>query len=233
MSRIVKEYPIRRNEILDAARTLVYTKGYEQMTIQDILDALQISKGAFYHYFQSKQDLLDALVERIMDEVEVFLNPIIEDPTLSAIEKMTLYFNNATRWKTTQKAFMLALLRIWYTDENAIFRQKMQVFGNQRVGPLLTKVVHQGNQEGVFNCPYPNHFSEILISLMQGVGEAFAVEILAETPRPGGFDRIKITLEAYSTAIERILGAPAGSFNMMDDQLLQEWFTETLPNSYS
>ncbi len=54
MARIVKEYSVRRNEILDAARQLVYTKGYEQMTIQDILDYLQISKGAFYHYFDSK-----------------------------------------------------------------------------------------------------------------------------------------------------------------------------------
>ena len=55
MSRIVKEeeYTLRRNDILDTARRLVYTKGYEQMTIQDILDALQISKGAFYHYFDS------------------------------------------------------------------------------------------------------------------------------------------------------------------------------------
>ena len=54
MPRVVKEedYAARRNEILDVARQLVYTKGYEQMSIQDILDALKISKGAFYHYFE-------------------------------------------------------------------------------------------------------------------------------------------------------------------------------------
>jgi len=53
MPRVIKEedYAARRNGILDAARQLVYTKGYEQMSIQDILDALKISKGAFYHYF--------------------------------------------------------------------------------------------------------------------------------------------------------------------------------------
>lgn len=56
MPRVVKEedYAARRNEILDVARRLVYTKGYEQMSIQDILDALKISKGAFYHYFDSE-----------------------------------------------------------------------------------------------------------------------------------------------------------------------------------
>ena len=56
MARILKEeeHTAKRNEILDAALQLVYSKGYEKMTIQDILDQLQISKGAFYHYFDSK-----------------------------------------------------------------------------------------------------------------------------------------------------------------------------------
>ena len=54
MPRIVNEvdYAARRKEILDVTRKLVYTKGYEQMSIQDILDSLNISKGAFYHYFE-------------------------------------------------------------------------------------------------------------------------------------------------------------------------------------
>ena len=53
MARTVKEqeYAEKRNEILDAAQRLVYTKGYERMTIQGILADLQISSGAFYHYF--------------------------------------------------------------------------------------------------------------------------------------------------------------------------------------
>lgn len=53
MPRVVKEeeYAVKCNEILDVAQHLVYTKGYQQMSIQDILDELKISKGAFYHYF--------------------------------------------------------------------------------------------------------------------------------------------------------------------------------------
>jgi AcrR family transcriptional regulator len=60
MARIVKEeeYLARRNEILDASLRLVYSKGYDKMTIQDILDQLHISKGAFYHYFDSKVAVL-------------------------------------------------------------------------------------------------------------------------------------------------------------------------------
>lgn len=53
MARVVKEqeYSQKRNDILDAAVRLIYTKGYERMTIQDIQADLKISSGAFYHYF--------------------------------------------------------------------------------------------------------------------------------------------------------------------------------------
>src|SRR5512138_2049613 len=116
MPRVVKEddYAARCNEILKVASQLVYTKGYEQMSIQDILDALKISKGAFYHYFDSKQSLLDGLIEQMLDEADQFLRPIVEAENLSALEKLRRYFDAGARWKTQKKDFMLDLLRIWY-----------------------------------------------------------------------------------------------------------------------
>jgi TetR/AcrR family transcriptional regulator, transcriptional repressor for nem operon len=86
MSRIVKEqeYTKKRNEILDAAQRLIHTKGYEQMTVGGILADLQISSGAFYHYFDSKPAVLEGFIERIKEEVEKPLLPILHDPHLSA-----------------------------------------------------------------------------------------------------------------------------------------------------
>ncbi len=96
MARIVnkEEYEIRRNEILDAAQLLVYTKGYEQMSIQDILAEVHISKGAFYHYFNSKQALLEALIERMASQVIQLLNPIVQDEHLNAPEKLHRVFRH-------------------------------------------------------------------------------------------------------------------------------------------
>src|SRR5438874_4987898 len=109
MARIVKEqeYALRRNAILDVAQRLVVTRGYEQMSIQDVLDDLQISKGAFYHYFGSKQALLEALVEHLLDEGEQLLIDITHDPTLSALEKLQHFFVQLAQWKTTQKETFL------------------------------------------------------------------------------------------------------------------------------
>ncbi len=107
MARAVKEeeHTEKRNAILDAAQRLIYTKGYEQMTIQDILDALQISKGAFYHYFDSKQDLMDALIERMIEEADRLIRPIAYDPQLPALEKFQRLLDTLNRWKTTEGIF--------------------------------------------------------------------------------------------------------------------------------
>src|SRR5215813_13813847 len=114
-----QEYAQKRNAILDAVSGLLYRKGYEQMTIQDIVDDLQLSKGAFYHYFDSKQALLEALVQRLLDQmVEGFLLPLMHNAELSALDKLQRFFDTLNQGKIAQKDFLLALLRVWYTDDN-------------------------------------------------------------------------------------------------------------------
>jgi AcrR family transcriptional regulator len=226
MARIVKEeeYTERRNQILDAALKLVYTKGYGQMTIQDILDELGISKGAFYHYFDSKGAVLEGLVERMVAEFEPSIIAIVEDPRLSAVEKLQRYIDTGGRWKTDRKTFMIELVRVWYADENAIVRQKTTAAMMERVKPLLNKIVDQGIREGSFTTSHPEHVWQMLVHLVQGLGDEFAVVLLSKEPGPGALQHIEGMIAAYTDAMEQILGAPRGSLCLMDPELLKEWF---------
>lgn len=226
MPRIVKEgdYAARRNEILDVARKLVYTKGYEQMSIQDILDASKISKGAFYHYFHSKQDLMDGLVERMLDEGKQTLLPILQGSSLSALEKIQQYFNTSLMWKSAQKDFLLALLPTWYSDNNVLLRQKMISEGLKSIGPPLAQVIRQGVEEGTLSTRYPDQAFEMCFHLLQGLSDKMVEVILADPRPPNGLRSVEEDVEAYTNAIERILGAPPGSMKFMDSDSLKVWF---------
>ena len=68
MTRIVKKPDERRKEIIQAARELFQEKDYAKMTMQDLMKKLNIAKGTIYHYFSSKEDLLESVVEDLMDE---------------------------------------------------------------------------------------------------------------------------------------------------------------------
>jgi AcrR family transcriptional regulator len=226
MARVVnvQEYAVKRREILDAAQRLVYTRGYERMAIQDILDDLQISKGAFYHYFDSKQAVLEAVIERMIDEVEQLLIPIVHDSHLPALEKLQRFFAASSRYKTAQKPFLLALLRIWYTDDNALVRHKVNTIGIKRVKPLLTTIIHQGIQEGTLATLYPDQIGDIVLSLGQSLSDALAEIFLSLEPDRDELGRVESTVAAYTDALERVLGAPSGSLSLVDVETLKEWF---------
>ncbi|MFN8497130.1 MAG: TetR/AcrR family transcriptional regulator [Anaerolineae bacterium] len=226
MARVVKEreYAVRRDEILDVAQRLVQTKGYAAMTIQDILDGLGISKGAFYHYFDSKGDLLEGIIERMLTEVEGRVIPIVADPELSALDKFHRFFSFLAAWKTAQREFVVALLRVWYTDENAVVRQKARSLMVRRVSPLVTSIIRQGVGEGVWSTPYPDGIGEVVLSLLQDMSDALAEVLLSADPAVGNPACAQRKVAAYTDALERVLGAQRGSLEVVDDETLDLWF---------
>jgi AcrR family transcriptional regulator len=232
MARIVKkeQYTERRSEILATAQRLVYSKGFEQMTIQDILDDLQISKGAFYHYFGSKSALLEGLIESTLDQAEQILIPIAQDPNLPALEKLQCYFTTLSRWKAAQKTYLLALVNVWYADENAIVRQKMLAATIQRITPLITQAIRQGIQEGVLRTSYPDQAGEVTLSVLQSLGENLAGQLFAPGAKRGDLKRVKSTVAAYTDALERVLGASSGSLEIVDMDTLEEWVPSSEAN---
>lgn len=192
--------------------------------IQDILDGLGISKGAFYHYFDSKGDLLEGIIERMLGEVERRVAPVINDPDLSAVEKFHRFFAMLSAWKTTQRDFALAVLDVWYTDDNALVRQKTRTLMVQRVAPLVNVIIGQGIREGTWTTPYPSRIGAVVLSLLQDASDALAHVLLAPDPAVRNLANAESTLAAYTHAIERVLGAQTGTLEIVDRATLELWF---------
>src|SRR5579859_1204950 len=225
MVRVVNEaaYATRRNAILDAAQRAVENKGYEQIAIADLLSELQISSGAFYHYFDSKPALLFALVERMGDQVEQLVLPIVHDPTLGALDKLQSFFATLDREKLAHKEFVLAFLRVWYADENAIVRHKLYIARVKRLTPWLGEIIRQGVEEGVLTTPYPDQAARMIISLLEDLGYATVELLLSEERSTDDLPRLERIVEACADALERVLGAPAGCLQRPSREELSQW----------
>lgn len=219
MTRSVKvhEYAEKRNAILDVAARYITTKGYEQMTTQDILEALQISRGAFYHYFESKQALLKALVERLGEQAEQLVLPIISDRQMPAQDKLLRVFAVLSQHKQENKDLVFAFMRVWYADENALFRQKLYLARLKRLTPWLSQIIQQGVAEGVFTTPFPAQAARIILSLQEDLGYATVEFLLAEEGSEHlGIPQLLQLGEATADALERVLGMEPG-------RLWQSW----------
>jgi AcrR family transcriptional regulator len=228
MARTVKPEAVaaKRREILDAAQRLVLTRGYEQVSIQDILDEVRISSGAFHHYFDSRGALLEAFIERMKQEMEKPLLPILHDPHLSAIEKLQGFFDLVERARSANRADVISLLRVWYSDDNAIMRLKVDESLREQRTPLFTEIIRQGIREGIFSTSYPEYAGEVIVYLLMGMNNTHARLLLSLEQ---GDDDLRIveeivtTYAVYMDAIERVLGAPPHSFSRIDIDAVNVW----------
>jgi AcrR family transcriptional regulator len=225
-SRTVKAYSERRREILEAAQRLLYARGYEQMAIQDILDELAIAKGTFYHYFDSKQALLEALVEQMIDKMEQVLLSLIQNTELSAVEKLQRYFAEAVQWKNAQVSYLLAFMRVWYKGDNAIVHQKIRTTAIKRIAPLFKQIIQQGTEEGSMKVSHPDQAGGVLLALLGGLEEALVMLLLAGEARGDDLlSSLASTVAAYTEALERVLGLAPASLSIVDVERLKVWVT--------
>jgi len=217
-------HAVRRDEFLDAAQWLIQTRGYDEMSIQDILDRVEASRGAFYHYFDSKAALLEALIERLTVAGTASILPVVDDPSLGALEKFTRVFDGIARWKAQRKELMLALLQVWYSDENALVRDKLRQQTQVVLTPVVATIIEQGRGERVFTAASSADTAQVILTLLYGAGETAGRLFFARQAREISFDDVRRRIEAYSLAVERVLGVPTASLQIVDDATLHEWF---------
>jgi len=217
-------HTVRRDAFLDVAQRLVETKGYEAMSVQDVLDELEVSKGAFYHYFDSKQALLEAVVDRFADGGMAAVAPILRDPNLPALGKLERVFTTIAGWKAQRKELVLGIIEIWNSDSNAIVREKLRRMTVRLMVPMLSAVVKQGLEEGDFKVASAEETATVLVSLMLGFQEQATHLFIARQANTIPFEVVERTIAGLTEAFERILGLAKGSLILTYQPTLHFWF---------
>jgi AcrR family transcriptional regulator len=215
---------IRREAFVEVALRLIQSKGYEQMSVQDVLDELAASRGAFYHYFESKIALLEAVVDRVVEVALAAVTPVVTDSELPALEKLERLFTGIAGWKAERKELMLALIEVWCSDDNAIVREKLRRSTVIALVPLLADIIKQGRAEGLMSADSPEGAARAVVSLLQGAQDLALELFLARQERAIPFEVVGPSLGAYTQAVERILGVAPGSLSLMDGATLRLWF---------
>ena len=226
MPRITKKPDERRSELIDCAQRLFYSKGYESTSVRDIVDEVGVAKGTFYYYFDSKQAILEAMVDELVGQSVALMHEIVADETLPVLEKWVKAFEVVAAWKTARKAELLAILHVMQKDENVLMQYKVRTQTVDMAAPEFARIIAQGVEEGVFETEFVEDSAEIALSIMQTLYDTFAGILL----NPDNYEdaaalaRRKIT--SVETAIERVLGAPRGSLPLIDTQTFGAWFED-------
>jgi len=223
MIRITKDYDVRRQEFLDAAQRLFYEQGYNQTPVEAIIAAVGVSKGTFYHYFKSKEDLLDALAERVALQGLERLHAIVGDQQLTALEKINRYFTGYSGFKEEKEEIAKAVLRVLYEDENILLRHKSRVRRMELVVPELGRIIAQGVEEGTFSVLCPERTAQMILMLGGELKDTYAHLFLDLDDQPENTPLARQLIDQYEDAIARMLGAPEGSIRFHEQLNLKDF----------
>ncbi len=133
-----------RGRIVAAAWRLFYEQGYENTTVEEIIDLSHTSKGSFYHYFDGKDALLSTLSD-LFDEKYEALWPTV-DPDLSALDK--LLFLNRELFTMIENSVSMDLLARLLSTQLVTSGEKHLLDHKRTYYRLLRRIIAQGQEKG-------------------------------------------------------------------------------------
>lgn len=206
MTRIVKEPEERRRELIDVAEQLFIAQGYEQTSISDIVREVNVSQGAFYYYFESKEDVLVAVIEKKIALMENDFQQIADRSDLDEAAKLNSMINSFISISTSEKTIHGY---IHQAKNAALHRKLMKVRPFAGIAPLMAGVISKGCEKGRFDVVRPLETSYLLLMMigyayhMFHLNEAFR-ESNDEDPENNEFqESMRIAMEDL---LERALG---------------------------
>lgn len=147
--------------ILDTAFRLFIEKGYERTSIQDIIDHLGgLSKGAIYHHFKSKEDILVAVTDRMTAESNQMLAVIRDRSDLNGKEKLKTIFKESIRRPVQNDIFTVA--PDFHNNPKLLFSLLYDTMENAAPNYILP-IIEQGILDGSIQTEYPEQLAELIL----------------------------------------------------------------------
>ena len=148
--------------ILDTSSRLFFQKGYEHTTLQDIINATKLSKGAIYHHFASKEAILIAVVDRIGDFNITVLAEIRDKKGLTGAEKLRQLFRTSMHLSFQGK--ILHMLPFLLENPKFMALQMQSILGEAAPDYILP-ILKEGIADGSIHTDHPEELSEALLIL--------------------------------------------------------------------
>ena len=158
--RVTKVPEERKQELIDTAERLFLEKGYEQTTVADIVREIEVAQGTFYYYFSSKEEILEAIIEKDITALEEDVGQIMSREDANAAIKLNAVVNSIIGISTSRREIMDYL----HEESNAVMHEKMERHTIERLVPLMTRVIAEGTHAGIFDVQYPTESVEFLLA---------------------------------------------------------------------
>lgn len=167
LAKALNSHKIKRNDILDVAEPLFYSKGYKHTTISDIAANLNIAQGGIYYYFSGKTDILEALIQRHSQMFFEDIQKINASTTSSAQEKLQEILKTTFVHMRNKNGTLL--FDFLHKEESLDFMPKLAKILRTITVPILCEIITAGQQTKEFELTHPVAVANIIFALLHSV----------------------------------------------------------------
>lgn len=221
----MKKGDLKRGMILETAERLFFEKGYEQTSIQDILDQLSLSKGGFYHHFTSKEAILAEICENHVINGFAQLKAELSGVRNGLMDKLNLLLRKVSMFERDDTAFAALLLKVCYVDGDVRIRDRMRSVVLSQLKPHMDDVIAEGVKSGGIFVRNPGQITAIVLGMVDQVNDSACRILAANADNPECIIEIAEQLNACRDAVEMLLGAPFASVTLFDPAKLVSDYT--------
>lgn len=222
----MKKGELRKDAILKTAEKLFFEKGFAETSVQDILDAMSISKGGFYHYFDSKNALLEDICrERSARDIERIRMELFSGK-FSPVQKLNLLLGALHLFNREEARYVAMVLKVSYMDGDVLFRDRMRAFMIDSLRPMVDETLREGMADGSFFTRNPGQIGKILLMLGYDVNDEACRILASDADNPECVIGLMDLLDAYRESVESLCGAKFGSILLFDLEHLLEAFRQ-------
>lgn len=198
--RVVKEAEERKQEILDAAEMLFGTKGFDNTSTGDILEAVGIARGTLYYHFKSKEEILDGVIERMTNRLMQDAKEIARNKELPMLER----FTKAIMSLNVESKIGYEVMEQVHRPQNALMHQKMQTTLLAGINPILTELVEEGIEQEICHTQYPESVVEMTMLYANTAFDELNIEGISQEQK-------KQKIAGFIYNVERLMGMKEGS----------------------
>ena len=185
----------RRRELLEIAYRMFLSQGYENTSVDEIIEAAGIAKGTYYYYFQSKEQMLEAVIGMMIEaEAEAARQVLASE---MPVEQKIVGIIASARPNQDEQPIEEALNR----PENVLMHNKLQGQLLEAIAPLLSEAVEEGRRIGLFDC---DHIPERVRMLL-----LLSCDLFDEGPSS------QAIVDVFIDVLEKTLGAAPGTMGFI------------------
>ena len=211
---------LRKKQILETAEEMFAERGYEQTSVQDILDRLQMSKGSFYHHFERKALVLRTICE---NRAEKAAEDISKEKSGTGLEQINHLLSEMIPFQGEGLTFLRMLLPVLALPEGQSVLAGYQAALKKAWEPQVREALNAMIGEETAFARYPEESVGIALDLVNDLWGRVSQEMLRrEGPETDQsfLNRMLRLVSAYRAAVENLFSAPYGTIDLMNMETL-------------